>query len=113
MVLSPSFRKRWSWLRVRARRLSSRWWSSRRRFADLPSWALGIIGCFSALSAAYWGLGLTEVAPGYVRVVNELGHLNEMAFRVGVMLFMLGLQVWFFGMVAARCTKLLSDRLLW
>ncbi|MBI2059571.1 MAG: hypothetical protein HYT87_07350 [Nitrospirae bacterium] len=78
--------------------------------AEMPNWALGLIGGYSLVAAWYWSIGVAEVGPGYVKAINVAAHLSPMAIATGVMLFLCGFQVWFYGTIAARCSKLLTDR---
>lgn len=93
-------------------KLAIAWWHQRKHyhFFDMPSWLLIALGVPSFLVAGYWGLALTEVVPLYVKAVNKIGYLDTMGTILGLILLILGFQLWFFGAVATRCHSLLYER---
>lgn len=87
-------------------------WKSRPKYQlqGLSDKALILLGGPSFLVAGYWTLMLKEVLPEYLKVVSRLGYIDAIGTTLGLFLLAFGLQVWFFGCIAARCHSMLYDR---
>lgn len=87
-------------------------WKSRRKYQlqDLSDKALIFLGGPSFLIAGYWTVMLKDVTPEYIKAVNRLGYIDAMGTALALFLLLFGLQVWFFGCIAARCHSVLYDR---
>lgn len=87
-------------------------WNFRRKYQlqDLSDKALISLGGPSFLIAGYWTLMLKDVVPEYIKAVNRLGYIDATGSALALFLLMFGLQVWFFGCIAARCHSVLYER---
>lgn len=52
----------------------------RRGLADAPTWLLLLITAWAAASTGYWSMGLAEIAPEWIKVVNALESPAELGW---------------------------------
>lgn len=80
-----------------------------KKYSELHSGILVIIGSLSFLIAGYWGLMLSTVIPDMVQATIKHG-LPPIAIALWFFLAIYSAALWFFGSVASRCHALLYDR---
>lgn len=88
-------------------------WNSRKRyhhFEDMPDWVLVILGGASFLVAGYWGLALSDIVPEFIKIANKLCYIDAFGLGIGMLLLLLGIQLWFFGAIANRCNSILYNK---
>lgn len=87
-------------------------WKGRKKYniQDLRDLKLILLGGPSFLVAGYWTLMLKDVVPEYIKTVNKVGYIDAMGTAIGLVLLAYGIQIWFFGCIAARCHSVLYER---
>ncbi len=81
----------------------------KRQLHELNDWVLAILGALSFLIAGYWGMAVAGVLPELINLTNQHGLTGKGA-TIFSALGALGLGIWFFGCLAARCHSLLFER---
>ena len=81
----------------------------KKKFSELDSPILAILGAASFIIAGYWGLMLSTVVPDLIDATNEHG-LPPLAIRIWLLLALFSAIVWYFGCIASRCHSLLYER---
>lgn len=81
----------------------------KRQLHELNDWMLAILGSLSFLIAGYWSLVVADVLPSLINLTNHNGLTRARAV-IFVFLGTLGVSIWFFGCLAARCHSLLFER---
>jgi len=76
---------------------------------ELSDWALALIGIISFLIAGYWGMAVADVLQDLVKMTNR-GGLSWIRTAGFALLGLLGIAIWFYGCIAARCHSSLFER---
>jgi len=82
---------------------------NRKKFSELHSAILAVLGAASFLIAGYWGLMLSTVVPDLIEATNEHG-LPPFAIGLWLLLAVYSAIVWYFGCISSRCHSLLYER---
>lgn len=80
-----------------------------KKYQELNSWIISIVGLTSFLITSYLGLMLSVVVPDMIRLTNEHG-LPPLAVGIWLLCGGTSVLVWYFGCITTRCHTLLYER---
>ena len=88
-------------------------WSNRtkgKKYSDMPSWILVILGTGSAIVASHSGWIIAKATPMYYEAALKTADIDPKGALVGLLLIVIFLIFVSFGTLANTCRKIITER---
>ena len=81
-----------------------------KTYADMPIWLVLPIGLGSAIVAWYYGNGLAVALPMYLKASTKTQELGAIGIWLGIILIMLFVVTYIFGLQAKACHDVIKEQ---